>query len=438
VLSSKKFLIIFFLINLVLSSFYLDNRRNPNSTSRVLQVAALSEEGVLNIDSRKDETLDKAFVNGHYYPLQPPLPSLIVFPIYKILKSLGICNEYNMDKGNSIFRLGSFLIGSLPFSLLVIWLLGYLVRGGRSRFSALVISTIPLYGSLFFIYSGVFYSHVLVGLCIAGTYFLINKGEKLFIAGILSGIAFFSEYLVAVMIAIWFFQLLVRRENRQALQYALGILPFVLGFMAYNYATTGDILHTVYSHNVAYEMTNVGFTYPRLTAFLQMLFSPWRGAFIYMPVLITCVFAINWKWEGVKNFIINPIIIPALALTLTLSAYSEWHGGWTFGPRYLMPVMILVFVGFAGRIQFDRFKKYLFWIPVSLGLVYSLITKITVAYDIPSEFKFPLTQYSLPKFMNGEFIDTSIIGGNSTFSAIAFIAAIILSGLIVFVQSRKA
>jgi len=393
----------------VLSGFYLDSRRNPNSTSRVLQVISLAEDGVLHIDKHKDETIDKAFVNDHYYPLQPPLPSFIVYPFYKILKAIGICKDYEDDNGNSVFLLASFLIGSLPFALIIIWLFSHLVIEGRTAIDAVLISMLPLYGSLFFVYSGMFYSHVLVAMTIIYSYHFIQKQKHLFLAGVLSGVAFFSEYLTAVIFAVWFFQIVLKKEYKQGIYYALGLLPFVLAFLTYNYLTTGNILHTVYSYNFAYDMDNVGFSYPNIVSLFQMLFSPWRGAFIYMPVLIASVLAFNWKWEGIRNFISNPVIVPALTLTLALSAYSEWHGGWTFGPRYLMPAMILIFVGNVHKIELKGVKKYLFWIPVLLGLTYTFIAKVTVLRDIPSKFKYPFYQFVWPNFMSGNFNEGQVL-----------------------------
>ncbi len=432
--SSKSFLLSFFLINLVLSSFYLDDRRNPNSTSRVLQVASISERGSLNIDDRKDQSLDKAFVNDHYYPLQPPMPTFIVFPFYEMLRAIGVSHSFEEDQGRSIFKLGSFIIGSLPFTLLLVLLFQSLRSSGRTLLASVILSTLPLYASLLFIYSGVFYSHLLVALCIYLSYIWISKGKFALSAGFLSGVAFFSEYLTAVIFAIWFFQLLYKKETRAAFYYALGLLPFILGFMAYNYATTGHALHTVYSYNVAYNMTNVGFTYPDLGALKDMLISPWRGAFIFMPVLIPALFAMNWKWPGFRSFVSNQSLLPALIFTLVLSSYEEWHGGWTFGPRYLIPAMILFLAGILTKINLEKWQKWLFWIPVSLGMIYSVMAKVTVGYDIPSKFFYPIV-YILGKLKNREFLETGFFSDAHT-SAMVFCVLILISFILMFAMSR--
>ena len=316
-MSFRNFLVAFFLVNLIISSFYLDSWRNPNSTSRVLQVASLSEKGTFAIDEYEDQTIDKAFVKDQFYPLQPPWTSIMVWPVYEFTTLVGITNPYDEDEGRSIFLLGGFLTGSLPFALLITLLLYSLHLNGMSLRKAVMISMLGLYGSMYFIYAGVFYSHLLVAFCIGLSYHFISRQKYLFWSGILSGAAFFSEYLTAVIFAVWFFQMLFTSGYRSALLYGLGLLPFVGMFLAYNWMATGNPLLTVYSFNVSYDMEAVGFTYPRFDALWKMSFGTWRGALFYRPGYCGRVLAtIDWR---------NKVVVQVISGAPSLDAGGNIH-----------------------------------------------------------------------------------------------------------------
>ena len=158
---SKSFYILFFSLNLLLSSYYLDNWRNPNTTSRVLQIKSLYDEGVLNIDRYHGETIDKSFVNGHYYADKAPFPAFLIYGICLIAGSTGLLPPSPIDE-NFIFHLSSFVTGSLCFSFIILLLLRRLLKNGFTVYRACLLSTLPLYGSMFFIYAGTFFVHVML------------------------------------------------------------------------------------------------------------------------------------------------------------------------------------------------------------------------------------------------------------------------------------
>jgi len=84
----RGFLLVFFFVNLLLASFFLDAWLTPNSTSRGLPVLTLYEEGTLRIDTYSKFTVDKALVNGHYYSDKAPLSTFLVYPFYRVFRSL--------------------------------------------------------------------------------------------------------------------------------------------------------------------------------------------------------------------------------------------------------------------------------------------------------------------------------------------------------------
>ena len=108
-MEKNTFVFVFFLVNLFLSSFFIDTSKTWNTTSRVLLVLSLTEDNNLSIDKYHWKTGDKGLIDEHYYSDKPPFLSFLVFPFYKLLTVTGIEYEPSNDKnfGNPVYYLGS-------------------------------------------------------------------------------------------------------------------------------------------------------------------------------------------------------------------------------------------------------------------------------------------------------------------------------------------
>ena len=121
----KWFYFLFFCINLLLSSYYLDVWLTPNATSRALPVVTLYENKSIVIDKYKDYSLDRSEVKGHYYSDKAPLGTFLVYPFYYIYKSVGLPEL--KDSALKKYPIYSSLIWASSKSLLLI-LSKYLFR----------------------------------------------------------------------------------------------------------------------------------------------------------------------------------------------------------------------------------------------------------------------------------------------------------------------
>lgn len=432
----------FFLVNLLVSSFYLDSWRNPNTTSRVLQVRSLLEDGKLNIDKFHEETIDKSFVNGHYYSDKAPFPSFLVYALYAIPDKIGLTPDSRSDGGEFIFIFSSFLTGSVCFSLIILLVFKRLLLYNFSIAHAAFLSTIPFYGSMFFIYAGTFYAHLFVVLLILLSFMRIKKDRVYFQAGLLSGAAFFSEYLTAVIFFIWFFFIWNNKSFVKSILYALGILPFILAFFWYNYSLTGNIFETAYAHQVYYNLEHGGFSVPSLRTLFMLLFSTQKGLIFYVPVFLVFLPLLKQvKWKDLKNIKSDLVLLPVLFFLLALISFSEWSGGWTFGPRYLFPATGLLLFVLLPRLRFTEQKSLWIYIPLGFGLIYAMMTKITILYSIPSDSDFPLIQIIIPNLLNGHFNDGSMTERlsilNSANSALLFVFLFFSALLFIYYLCKK-
>ena len=401
---------IFFIINLLISSFYLDTWPNPNTTSRVLQVRALSETGTLNIDKFHEETIDKSYVNNHYYSDKAPLPAFLIYSIYQPLLLSGLLPPPEEDKGLSIFLIGSLITGSLSFALIILLIFNKLMNSGHDLSSAVLLSTLPLYASMFFIYAGTFYAHLLVVLFVLAGLEHIQNSKSFFLAGLYSGAAFLSEYLTAIIAFIWFFQILRNESLKKAVLFGLGVLPFVISFLVYNFLITGSIFKTAYAYQVYYDLENGGFSFPNISVLFEMIFLPRKGVFFYTLILLCFLPLLRMvRRDEFRNLLLNYAFLPVIVYFIVLSGFKEWGGGWTYGPRYLMPALGILIYSCMPFVNLKGRMKFLFAFAMAIGIIHAFSAKLTIQYSIPSDIKFPFIQNILPNVLHGNYNNESVL-----------------------------
>jgi hypothetical protein len=230
----------------------------------------------------------------------------------------------------------------------------------------LTFSLLYAFGSLAWFYAGVLYSDQLVGLMLtlAGlcavryrSCFPPAAGESrvgaagwAFAAGAALSLALLSRWdtalLVIVPISAYFLYTRVslrRREHgfwwglvRDASLFLAPILLAAAVNVAYDVFRYGRPLGGPYG-------TVVGFTTPLLTGLYGLLLSPGAGLLIFVPIVLLAPFgarALYRRWPALAVLIISLILIRLLFY----ARWGDWAGGTTWGPRYLVPVLPMLFV----------------------------------------------------------------------------------------------
>lgn len=400
----KKITLIFFCINLLLSSYYLDTWENPNSASRVLPALSWVQNGEWHFDEYHEHTVDKSQIDGHYYSDKAPFPAMLVAGIYSLMNALGIVDHSSGYHAESVFLLGSFLCASLPFTLIITLLFQRLMRK-EPGIKAVLLATLPFYGSMAFVFAGSFFSHVFTAFLVIAGYLLIEKKQFL-LAGLVSGLCFLSEYPLAVIFFCWFFLIIYREKNwRPAFWYALGIVPSLIVIMIYNHQITGSPFVMLYAF-VEGMKPNYGISWPRPHVVWSLIFTDYRGALFYMPVLVfVLIAAVRQGWFTVRSSWISYAALPTIAYFLVFSSYHDWWGGWTFGPRQLLPILaLLAFVGLE-RVHGQDYSKWLFYLITGWGLIAAIMGKMTLLYNLPTLVEHPFFALIVPAFMEGRFND---------------------------------
>jgi hypothetical protein len=409
----RAFVLAFILMNLALAGYFLDSIPSPNPTSRVLPVLALFEDGTYAIDRYQDTTMDKSFIDGHYYSDKAPLSTWLVLPVYGLLRQAGLpAADIFYFKWLPVAFIGAVLCGTVPFVVLV-WLIARRLEREAPSANAVLLSMLPLYGSFVAAYSGVFIGHLLAGILLTGSYALLTSGRRPGLCGFLVGLAVVAEHPVALALPVWTFFLL-RRQPQALPRFVLGGLPCAAVLLLYNYAITGSPLTTPYAYeaHVAFaEMKSAyGMQLPSATALWGLLFSPFRGLLFYAPALAVAAYAyLTARRRHLRPDAISPLGLLTIGYLAMISSYFVWWGGWSYGPRHLLPLAMIFFYEGIPLVATRRsLHTPLLWASVA-GIAMVWMAKSTVLHIMPETYANPVFELALPKLLHGDLRSDAVV-----------------------------
>ncbi|MBE7512280.1 MAG: hypothetical protein HS103_05620 [Anaerolineales bacterium] len=133
--------------------------------------------------------------------------------------------------------------------------------------------------------------------------------------------------------------------RRAWLAFAVPILIVAGGLAAYNLARFGSPLSSGYHFG-----EGEGFIHPLPVGFLALWVSPWRGVFFYSPVLLLALPG----WLRLRRST-SPLALLLAALVIgqaaSFASWWSWHGGITWGTRFLIPALPLMALCLAPLVE---------------------------------------------------------------------------------------
>lgn len=379
---------LFTFCTIIFCCWYIDVWENSNSCSRVLPIATFFEQGNFILDKYKDKTIDISVIDGHYYMDKAPLPSFITLPFFGILKWFGIVKPIEESYyGKAIYITGAIVCGIIPFLLMLFYVAKSLIK--KQRKDLIFMAIVAYLSSFIFVFAGTFFAHVLAASLVLIAY-IHYQNKKYYLAGLLCGFGFLTEYTTLWIIFSWLLiELLKNKSVKNSIQLSIGFLPALLVILSYNFYFTGSPFKMLYlfvadNFDVASKST-YGLSFPKLNALYGLIVSENRGLLFYAPVLIYGLFLFFTKRIEslkIKEYFLHPIILPFILTTLFISSHAAWDGGWSYGPRHLTAVASLLIFGVIQSDEFGKFKA-VFWLTCGYGLLCTLLAKLTVIYSVP-------------------------------------------------------
>lgn len=368
---------------------------SANELTRWATAASLVEKTSFEITWTEDligKNVDTAKIGDKTYSNKPPGTAVLAAPFYALTRIfIGAPDASNIRISWFVMR---FFLSTLPLFTLGIWL--YNRDSDEISLAALLFAT-PL-----FVYSLLFFSHVLVAVLLYFAFRLLYDTERIFsrncaAAGILCGFAVTCEFSAVVAVLIFGIGLLFadrRNEHRRQIIFffVAGGLPFAALLLIYNYVIFGSPFALSYAYESFPEWAEVagqgvfGIGFPTLSNIYLLLFSPARGLFFYAPILFLplVVFVTSRERRTLRHRVKTAAVIVSI---LVLCGHGAAHGGWAFGARYLVFVLPLMLDSFFdGEIyEFSNiWQGFLF----TVSFLLCTIPALTFPFA-PPEFAYP-------------------------------------------------
>jgi hypothetical protein len=450
VMSERRVSILIFVSLLLTYTYIFPRWLDWNQNSRFDLTAAIVERGELSIDAYVSNTGDYAESNGRAYSDKTPALSFLAVPVYALtnrlteipavqtmITTLGRSpaaaatvnrpidqvpdRELLFTANMALATLVTVAIPSALLGVLIYLLLGRMGYSRRVRALAVLVYGVATPALA---YSAAFYSHQLAAILLFTAFAWIytlrqhhpSTIESLAL-GALLGFTLVTELPTAPLVAllglyaIW----VIRRPGPLALLIVGGCLPLAIMGLYHN-AIFGTPFTVAYLHHVNPDwkaqfgtglLSANSFQIETLWA---LTFSAYRGLFFASPVLLAaCVgFGLLARQADKRAEWLVSLAI-AVGLLFIYSSTPDWHGGYSAGPRYLVPMLPFLVWPLAAvfavierqRPTVQRGLSGLIFILVLASIVATLSLAVGGQYYAPEEIMNPLFEYSWPQIAAG-------------------------------------
>jgi hypothetical protein len=345
----------------VVSYSYFYNGAQWNHNSRFNLVFAFVEPGTADTGTFRidrfitdpaagENTGDWALHDGHYYSNKAPGPALLAIPAYALLyygeRLLGVVPTADRPALVNAYLL-HLIATVLPMALAAACFHRFMLQLTGCRGQALVLTATLAWGTLCFPFATQFWGHSTAAACVALALCAIGRDGDRWApaaAGLAAGAAVLCEYSCGIVVVGIGLLLVARRQWRPLAWYIGGGLLPLLVHSGYHAICFGSPLAIANSFNnpIFIDDSAVGglFGAIRGEAVYGLTLSPYRGLFVFMPVLVLAIpAALAALKPGPRRPLYLACIGSVLAFLLMNVTFNGWHGGSTMGPRYQIPVL---------------------------------------------------------------------------------------------------
>jgi hypothetical protein len=339
---------------------YVWHGRDWNAASRLMLTYALVDRGTLSIDGLDDQTGDIARYRDHYYSDKTPGFSLLATAPYAAARWALRLPDHPLNRRGFAHwpadywtTLGtSGLLSALSGVILVV-----LARdlGCGPRRSALVGLAYGL-ATPAHVYATLAYGHQASAFCLLASFALLwREGARPRVRSALAG--FLASYAavieiqvgpVSAILGLYLLALVIgkKRPGSAILTFGLGAAVPSAILLTYNYLAFDSPWRMGYFYEVLQKFKDVhnegnplGLGRPDWSKLGELLWGERRGLLRFAPILALtvpglAVAAYRQRW----GLVVVSSSTMAAVLLMNLS-YPEWTGGWSTGPRLLLPLL---------------------------------------------------------------------------------------------------
>jgi hypothetical protein len=411
-----------FLILLGSYAFFWHSR-DWNTASRLMLTYALVDRGTVAISGLDQQTNDKARFQGQYYSDKlPGLPLLATVP-YALGKLILRLPSHPLDRPAFKYWPADYWV-TLGTSGVLTAGTGFLLVSwarelGCRPLRAVLIGLAYGLATPAYVYATLAYGHQASAFALLASFYLLWKRKRphdsfrLFLAGFLAAYAAVIELQVGPVSAILGFFLLAqclrgqRRPDALALFGVGATLPTLI-LLTYNALAFGSPWDMGYFHHATPQFAQVhnpdnplGLVLPDSfwSRMIALLWGPYRGLAFYAPILLLSipgwvVLIVRRCWD-----LAAVTLSVTVAVMLVNLCYPEWTGGWSTGPRLLLPLIPFAMLPVAVLLAGDsRSATVATGIALALALAGAALMFLfqSVGGRVPVGWQDPLAQFVWP------------------------------------------
>jgi hypothetical protein len=115
-----------------------------------------------------------------------------------------------------------------------------------------------------------------------------------------------------------------------------------------------------------------------------LLVSPSRGILIFSPVVLLVLAGVRRSLSGPRDLRLGWLLAASAGLFVEYGAYSVWWGGFTFGPRYMLDLLVPLTPAAAFGVDAALSRPWSRWLSAAL-LAWSVAVAATGAFMYPND-----------------------------------------------------
>lgn len=400
---------------------YFWHSRDWNTASRLMLTYSLVDRGQLSIDGLDRQTGDLAYFRGRYYSDKlPGYPFLAALPYAVQRYALGARPHplggpalayWPADYGTTLATSG------LLTAAAAVVLMGIARDLGCSRRAAVLVALAYGLATPAYVYATLAYGHQASAFALLASFALLNRegsrryGLRAFAAGLLASYAAVIELQVGPVAAILGFYLLgqcVTRARRweAVIYFGLGALIPALFMGVYNMLAFDGPLDMGYFHHATEQFAKVhsrsnplGLGKPDWSLVVPLLWGRHRGLLFYAPILALAVPGWALLFADKRRGTAIVTLAASAAIFLVNLSYPEWSGGWSTGPRLLVPLLPFAMIPVAALLaNAGRWQRIVWTLAVVLTIAGAVLMLLFqgVGARLPQDVLDPLVEVVWP------------------------------------------
>lgn len=400
------------------TTFYWQSR-DWNSASRLMLTYALVDRGTVSIDGLEQQTGDRATWAGHSYSDKLPGFAMLAAPPYALSKTVLGLSDHPTDRPGFAYwpsdYLITFTISGLSLAMTAALLAVVAMSLGCGPRGSIIVALGFAWCSPAFVYGTIAYGHVPAGLFLLLAMLIVARSSprdwpipQALAFGLTLTTPLVIELQVAPVCAIIGLPVLVDLLRGQVRGWVfpavmLGALMPLLALAGYNTAAFGAPWQLGYFHHATDRFAQVhnasnplGLRLPNWSILPKLLWGGHRGLATYAPLVLLALpgWVLMWRQQSRRLFWLT--LSSVAAMLLVNLSYPEWTGGWSTGPRLILPVLpilmlpVAVFLGSSGKLG-----KLIGIMAAMVGFVITTLL-VGVGGRIPESITSPLVDAAWP------------------------------------------